>query len=610
MLVQKRAFIGWNKGTATLSVAAALFVLLCMAPFVSLAASVTATLDRDTVVLGESATLTLTFEGDRPEAVPSITLGQNIRVTSQGTSQQARFENGRFVSTLSLNYSLTPLQPGVYEIPPIQATVRGRTVQSQPLKLTALKGDQRPGAEHQPVFMRLFIPQKVAFIGQAIAVELQVFVQDGVLNAGDILRAFNSYGAAAITAEGCQILRTAHANQRRGQSGAAAYTIATLVTAITPAKAGKLTIESIKVPLTIQLPIPGQRNRGMWDPFGMFQQSQARELMLVAPGETIEALPLPSGAPSGFSGAVGSFSMNASAGPTNVAVGDPITVKVRIEGRGNLEGLALPGQPAWDDFKTYPATSQLETTDPLGLQGARIFEQVVVPQSEQIKALPEFTFSFFDPEKKSYQTLKSPEVPLSVHGGGASPAPSVAMPRTQQKQEEAPPAPDIVPIKRKLGSAEGPGVPMIRKPSFIALQLLPIAALTAAAVWRRRTDAFAANPRLRRRRDVDQAVRKGLVELRQLAAANKSDEFFLLVFRLLQEQIGERLDVPASSITESVIEERLRPKGVPETLLSEIQVVFQQCDQARYAPVRSSQQLEAMVPEVESVIGKVRSLQV
>ena len=41
-----------------------------------------------------------------------------------------------------------------------------------------------------------------------------------------------------------------------------------------------------------------------------------------------------------------------------------------------------------------------------------------------------------------------------------------------------------------------------------------------------------------------------------------SDEFFAVLFRLLQEQLGERLDLPASAITEAVIEERLSPLGI------------------------------------------------
>jgi len=75
---------------------------------------------------------------------------------------------------------------------------------------------------------------------------------------------------------------------------------------------------------------------------------------------------------------------------------------------------------------------------------------------------------------------------------------------------------------------------------------------------------------------------------------------------LLQEQLGERLDLPASAITEAVIEENLVPRGVPETTLTPLRELFQTCNLARYAPIKSSQQLAAIIPKLESVL---RSLQ-
>jgi len=73
-----------------------------------------------------------------------------------------------------------------------------------------------------------------------------------------------------------------------------------------------------------------------------------------------------------------------------------------------------------------------------------------------------------------------------------------------------------------------------------------------ALLWRRQKDNLANNPRLVRRREVERLVRRGLAELPGLAAANNAEAFYASVFRLLQEQLGERLDLPASAITEAV----------------------------------------------------------
>jgi len=130
----------------------------------------------------------------------------------------------------------------------------------------------------------------------------------------------------------------------------------------------------------------------------------------------------------------------------------------------------------------------------------------------------------------------------------------------------------------------------------------------AAFAWRKRTEMLANNPRLRRQRQVAQVIRAGLEELRQQAAGNKSDEFFATLVRLLQEQLGERLDLPASAITEAVIEERLKPRGMPEATLAVLHELFQSCNVARYAPVRSSQELSALVPKLETTLRELQSL--
>lgn len=322
----------------------------------------------------------------------------------------------------------------------------------------------------------------------------------------------------------------------------------------------------------------------------------------------MNASPLPAkNAPPSFNGAIGEYTMNVTAGPTNVAVGDPITVRIQISGQGDLGSLTLPNQSAWHDFTIYPPTSKLVTTDPLGLQGEKTFEEIVAPQNTDVHELPPFSFSYFDPDTGDYRTLTEPSVALAVHSAGATPAPTIAA--AQTANTENPPTPeDILPIKQELGTLAQAGPPLVTRPAFLALQSLPVLAFLAAFVWRKRTDRLANNPRLRRQRQVAQLVRDGLNDLRRLAAENNSDEFFASLFRLLQEQLGERLNSPASSITESVVDQRLVALGVPEPVLDGLRELFQFCNQARYAPIRGSAELNSVVEQFENVIVELRGL--
>lgn len=588
---------------------AVLALLLWCAPSILLAASFTATLDRETITVGESAILSLKFEGGEPRQVPAPPAIANLQIVGEGSSRNISILNGQVSSTVSQNFTLTPTQPGDFTIPGLRAEVGGQILTTPPLKLKAVKASAPAGGAtgEQLAYFKLFVPKKEVYVGEVFAVEFQVHIREGVANAENILQNFDAYGGCPLKAEGVSILKTAHAQRRRGRVGNANYNVATLVTSLSPVKTGTLNIGSMDVNLTLQLPV-GNRRRDMFDPFGMFQQFEERRVSLTAETETLTALPLPrENIPTNFIGAVGSYSMTVSAGPTNVATGDPITVKIQVSGHGALDALAMPEQNAWRDFKTYPPTTKVDTTDPLGLQGTKIFEQVVVPQSADIKVLPPVSFSFFDPDQKSYRTLTQPAISLIVRPGGSAPAPTVVS-TSRSAPDNPPPAQDIVHIKPRFGALAQIGPPLVQQPWFLALQAIPVLAWLSALAWRKRTENLANNPRLRRQRQVAQIIRSGLLELRQFASENKSDDFFATLVRLLQEQLGERLDLAASAITEAVIEEHLRPRNVPEITLASLHELFQTCNFVRYAPIKTSQELAAIIPKLEAVLRALKEL--
>jgi hypothetical protein len=335
---------------------------------------------------------------------------------------------------------------------------------------------------------------------------------------------------------------------------------------------------------------------------------ERRRATLATEPVEMKSLPLPDdNVPAGFTGAVGVFSLETHVSPTNIAVGDPITVRVEIAGRGDFDSLTVPEQPTWSDFKTYPPTSRVEVEQP-GIQGKKTFEQVVVPEKADLSVLPGLVFSYFDPERRAYQQLSSPNTPLVVRPVGAQSMPTIAAPLADSDLKQAP-VRDIVHIKPRLGTVATAESPLLARPWFLLLQMVPLLVLGASIAWRKRKEALANNPRLRRRKQAAQVVKNGLEQLRAQAAANDSEGFFETVMRLLQEVIGERLDLPASAITEAVVEEHLKPRGYPDELRSGVSELFEACNLARYAPVRSSEQLTAFIPKVEAVLDRLRNFQ-
>ena len=72
-----------------------------------------------------------------------------------------------------------------------------------------------------------------------------------------------------------------------------------------------------------------------------------------------------------------------------------------------------------------------------------------------------------------------------------------------------------------------------------------------------------------------------------------------------KKQLGERLDCPASAITESVIDEHAVLRLAPTPTRAALHELFQHCNQARYAPVRGTGELNFVAVKFEKAVGEL-----
>ena len=100
--------------------------LVCGGPFSARAARFSVALDRYSIVLGETVTLTLSFEGAQPQEISSLPAIDGIQTVS-GVSSRINSNSGPGGTTTAWSYSvdLAPLRAGEFVIPPFQAKVGG-----------------------------------------------------------------------------------------------------------------------------------------------------------------------------------------------------------------------------------------------------------------------------------------------------------------------------------------------------------------------------------------------------------------------------------------------------------------------------------------------------
>lgn len=552
------------------------FLLLISASLPVLAVTFTATLDRNSTSVGDSVNLNIVCTEGAINGVPSPPPIPGLSVAFSGQSSSTIFANGKLTRSDSFGYVLTPTRAGDFTIPAIEAEIDGRPWRTQPLTLKVTAAD--PNELARIAFLKLVAPKPEIFLGEVLPIEVRLYATGGRFSELPIIKGDDFiFGKMAIQPQQA----TTYGNQN--------YGLVPFLNYIVAAKTGDLELG----PATLNVIIPRPNARA--NVFGQIDPRDLRTFNLTSETNFIRVLPVPiQNAPPGFNGAVGQYSVSFSAGPTNLGLGDPITVRIRISGRGMLESLSLPEQPAWRDFKVYPASAKIEANDGFNIQGSKSFEQVITPQSADLHALPPFQFSFFDPAQKKFMSTTSPPIPLTIRPTAATPQPTILTTGTN-----APAPEEIVHIKPSLGILSVPTTPLIGQRWFLLLQFVPPLAWIASLLWRRRRDKIAANPKLRRRRDTARFIRANLQKLRDLAAANEHEQFFATLFRLLQEKVGDRLDLPASSITEAVLEERSASAGLSEPAVGLLRELFQICNQARYARQPTREELTSLIAKVE-----------
>ncbi len=145
-----------------------------------------------------------------------------------------------------------------------------------------------------------------------------------------------------------------------------------------------------------------RRNRG----FFSFSSSTMKSIRMEPFTLKIHALPQ-SGRPQKFSGAVGQFSLRASASKSEVRPGDLITLKMELSGDGWLNNAEPPVPAVTKDFKSYPPKEILRSGNRL------ITEQIFIPNSTNAVVLPAVSFDYFDPAGEQYARCSSQEIRLN-----------------------------------------------------------------------------------------------------------------------------------------------------------------------------------------------------
>ncbi len=445
--------------------------------------------------------------------------GLDIRLT--GTSRRVEMINFQTSSALIYAYTVIPNRPGNFTIPSFAVQVNGRQVRTDPadLRVSGPSGSAPPPGQGvspmlpsppssrapapgrtpprssrgdaAPYYGEIVMGAKSAYVGEVVPVELRFYFRaDGQ---------FDNLQRPTFAGDGFTAAPLSEPEQSEQFIDDIPYNVVTFRSAITPVKTGQIEIPSAA--MEGRMVFAGSPT-GMDPFFDQFFQNfpmpgfgRAENIQAQTNPRRLEVLALPKeGRPESFGGAIGQFTLRASAAPPTAKAGEPVTLKLALEGRGNFDAITPPVLTDSEGWRTYAPKEIFNAADAIGYGGTKTFEVSMVARTDQ-SATPGAEFSYFDPIKKQYFTLKTDPVAVTAAGGGEPSADQMAGGARQDSggaREQTPgvqPSDDIAPIAGIL-SARSPGfVPWLQHGWFRILNALLLIVILAAipmVVWLRR----------------------------------------------------------------------------------------------------------------------------
>jgi hypothetical protein len=293
----------------------------------------------------------------------------------------------------------------------------------------------------------------------------------------------------------------------------------------------------------------------------------------------ISVLPLPKeNRPANFSGAVGDYQFIYAASPTKLKAGDPVTLRMEVNGSGNLNTVLEPTIGAANGFKIYDP--QVKTGE-----HSKLFTQVLIPENDNVTEIPKAEFSYFDPAKRDYVTITRGPIAIQVEKPKDEAPSQVVGPVAQEDKEEPKNelGRDMVYIKELPGRWRYIDYQIYKSALFPPLAILPLMSLIFLMIARGRADRLKKDTIYAARLNSVKAARTGLKALKRYLRAKDEKYFYESLFGALQGYLGHKLRVPPAGVTSDVVAGMLAERDVDVDILAVVAGLFRACDEARFA---------------------------
>jgi len=570
------------------------------------------------VAIGEQFRLTYSVNKRPSEFTPpEIKDFEILAGPSTSSSSSVQIINGKVSQSESYTYTyiLVAQKEGKFTIEPAEVVVDKEKLKSNILTIDVVKqaaasqsqdhdqqrggivesNDELPNSE---LFVAVDVNRRSSYLGEPIIATIKLYTRVGIAGFEDVkFPSFNGFWSQELETP-------TNIDFQRAKVNGTIYNVGVIRKYLLfPQKSDKLEIDPFELVVVYQQ--RANRPRSIFDDF--FGAVESFKKKLVSKSIPITIKDLPKNAPESFKGAVGTFKLDVTSDKKSVKTNEAITLKVKIAGSGNVRLIESPQIEFPAGFEVFdPKTTDNINNTSEGAVGSKLFEYVAIPRTPGEFNIPAVEYSYFDPSKEQYISLKSNEITLKVSTDGAD---SSALPIVGYGKE------DIKFIGKDIRyiKTDKPRLHVMNRfffgSSTYYISILLVLILFALAIFffdKHRKEM--SDIMLIKNKRANKIAKKRLQHAENYLKNDNKELFFEEIHKALIGYLSDKLKITIADLTTDRAKDELIILNIDMVDIDELVRIVSVCEFARFAPKTEHSEMSSLYQSAHQLISKLEQL--
>lgn len=364
-----------------------------------------------------------------------------LKVLGKSQVNSQSIFNGAASSEQTIILNVVADQEGIVTVGPVQSEKNGTTIKSNTVQFRVINQPQdsskiktasgknlKKQQDDQEVVCELLSDKKTYFQGEPFLVTLKITVNGPVAQIGIEHIGFSGFSSKDF-------------GQQQNHQELRDNKLVDIIEkkfALVSLQPGNKVINPAKVVYQAQVKTKRKTNGFFGDDFfgGFFDQMHLQQKQSQSNSLKLDIKPLPDSG--GSVDGIGIFkTFTISVDKQSALVNEAIKLTLEVCGSGNFDQIATPKLVLPDYIKNYESKNDFTADESLGaFGGKKRFEYVIQVSSAGDVKIPAQSFTYFDTNSKSYKTLKTEEIVLSIKHPAGETVQQPIFPSYQQEAQQ------------------------------------------------------------------------------------------------------------------------------------------------------------------------------